>query len=508
MPMNAEQLVELSLEMAKRSSLTSQQQLYERLEAHADGQLQGETFFPKYHGESDDRYKERPKESLPIGAAILDVLTGSMIGEGVEVTIGEKGSPEDERYQELVRHNGLDREYPMLQAWDAGTFGWLAEKVLPWADPEERQLEFESVPPTNFETAMDTGGMGRSVKRIGGVIFLTVYDRDAGRILPRNTKVMGEKSKHVRREVISDEIWKVYLDLDLAQADPITGEAWAPSEDGTNPYGALPVTFLWNQHVSRELAGKSDLDPAYKLAEGLNRLWSDMIYNLQRYFPTLTFPGGGLANVLKMGIGLGLEHEEDAAAPSYIIPDLNIETFMAPMRSALNLCFSFGHTPASALGLGTLFGLSSQPESGYAKSFEFKRMGTHVAMKRANYESFLRRRWKTIAHVLNAPAPYGEAGTFDVDAPVSVTWRSEIIERSAEEQTEEIITLLKERLISHLEAIIRHRGLTDDEEGRKAAQNILDEIGQGAQDVLGKTPLDQILEQELGALPAGGEEGA
>ena len=501
MPISGSLLVDQSLAMAKRQAEDDRQAFYDRMQDHYDLDLVGEKYFPRYYMETQKRYKERPKEALPLGSSAVDVLAGAMMGDGVQVTIGESGSKEDEAYQEISEANDLGGEFALGLATQAGLFGWTAERVIP--GPE---IEFERVDPRHWRPIYNGSAMGRSKRRLGGIAFESVYDMDDGQILPRDTRVGAEGSKARRVEVISPTEWWVMLDGERAPVDP-RGEVdkngnrvrWMPRDDGVNPFGQIPVSILWNVPKPSAMEGRADLDPGYKLAEQINRVYSQMIYNLQMYFPTLVIPkdgGGKQGGGLGLGLGMTLEYDSDNQAPSWIVTPLDVEIFLAPFRNLLTLFFSSVHTPASAHGLGGVFGEAQAAESGRAKFYEFNRLERHVTRKRGSFERFVAERWRTLAAVLNAPKPYGHGMSLDPNAAVSVEWASPIVPVSEEEQLDTIVKEVEAGFRSQLEAILYLRGWPTDEEGRDMAQKVLDEIGASATATRPRSALDEALAGE------------
>lgn len=495
MPFTARQLVDQSLEQWTRAAADDQQKLYERLQDHYEVDMQGQVYFPRYYQESDERYQKRPKFALPLASATIDVLAGAMIGEGVQVTVGDSNSPENKAYQEIQQHNDLDGENALAIAQLAGIYGWGLERPIL---EEGGMLEFERVTPIYFRPFYNNGAIGRTVKRLNGVSFTTYYDRDSGVALPRNT-ALGSPSKALRVEVITPDEWMVFLDGELQPTDPNDQSVrWMPRDDGANPYRMIPASMLWNVTQPLRFEGRSDVVPGYKLAEQLSQTYSQMLYNLQMVFPTLTIPksgGGGQSGGLKLGIGLGLEYDLDGQPPAWISPNFDVSTFMEPLKAGLTLFFSMVHTPASAHGLGTIFN-EQTGESGKAKFYELGAMVKHVDRKRTNFKRFIENRWKVMCAFLNAPKPYGRGMSLDPMAPIEVEFASPVVPMSDQEITDDILSRLKGKLISHIEAILESRGWEDTDDNREKAQKVIDEIG-------ASTPapdnLDSILTRDLGA---------
>jgi len=501
MPDSGSQLVEQSLEMAKRAASDERQAFYDRMDDHYNLDLTGQIYFPQYYMETAARYEKRPKRALPLGSSAVDVLAGAMIGDGVQVTIGdaEKHKAENEAWQEIAAANDLGGEFAMGLATQAGLFGWTAERVIPGAE-----IEFERVDPRHWEPIYNGSAMGRSKRRLSGINFVSVYDADSGQILPRDTSI-GQGSKFKRVEVISPTEWWVFLDGKPAPVDPAgavdsDGDPirWMPTDDGANPYGVIPVSILWNVPKPSAFEGRSDLDPGYHLAEEINRVYSQMLYNLQMFFPTLTIPkdGQGAAG-LDAGVGMSLEYPVEGQAPSWIVTPLDVEVFLKPLRNLLTLFFSSVHTPASAHGLGSVFGEAKSAESGRAKFYEFNRLQQHVLRKRASYERFCAERWRNLAAVLRAPKPFGQAKKLAADAPVSVEWMSEIVPVSADETLDTMLKKMEKGLLSQVEGILADRGWPDDDAHRELAQNVINDIGAAATATRPRTALDEALAEEL-----------
>lgn len=464
-------LVQRSIREWRRRELDERQKFYDRLADHYYGDFEGKTYFPPFYLESEDRYKRRPKRSLQVSASAIDVLTGSMMGEGFDVTIDDERS--NAIYQEVVDANALGDQFGLLEATLASTFGFVAVRIAPTEIPvvNLETIEFEAVDPRYFRPVYNANSIGRSRKRTRGISFLTLYDPEDGRLVPFDAPEAGGNLLR-RLEIIDDDRWLVYLDDKLAPVDPVTGERWQPRDDGANPFGVVPVTLLWNVHQIGAFEGRSDIDPAYKIAEDINRHYSQLLYNVENYFPTLILPKGeqGGASPITKGIGLAIESDGDLFQPNYISPALDVDVLLEPLKMQLNVFFSTVHTPASSHGLGAVFGEAKAAESGKAKFYEFNRLERHVVQKRANFEAFVRQQYRTLAVFL---ASTGKK--LKPDANVEVTWRSPIVPISDEEARDLIVADLRDGLISHLEAIKRHRGI--DEE---AAQAVVDEIAEQA----------------------------
>lgn len=469
MPYSAEALVQRSVLDWKRREFDERMKFYERLANHYFSDLGGAEYFPRYFAESEDRYKKRPKKTLPISASAIDVLTGATIGEGFNVKIDDDTS--DKIYQELEDANNLGTQFALLQGTLASTFGFVAVRIAPTEYPVARldRIEFEAVDPRYFRPIYNANSINRSRKTVRGISFLTRYDPADGRIVAFDSPEAGGSIKN-RLEVIDAERWIVLLDGVETPVDPVTGERWQPSDDGKNPFGVVPVSLLWNVHQIGAFEGRSDIDPGYRVAEDINRSYSHVLYNLENYFPTLVLPKGdsGAASPISRGIGLGIESDGDLFQPGYITPSLDVSLLLEPLKMQLNVFFSTVHTPASSHGLGAVFGEAKSAESGKAKFYEFNRLERHCIQKRANFEAFVRDQYRTLAAFLER-ANTGKR--LKADAEVSVEWRSPIVPISEEEARDLIVNDLKDGLISHLEAIMRARNVDVE-----AAQKIVDEI--------------------------------
>lgn len=495
MPMTGRQLIEHSVESWQRAQDEALTERYLRLADHYDQDLQGLKYFPKYYRETEERYQKRPKKALPLCSGTVDVLAGAMVGDGVQVTIGDPDSRENKAYQDIQRHNDLDGANALALAQVAGVFGWCAERIILEAD---RRVEFERVNPLYFGTLYDHGAIGRTVKRPQGITFSTFYDADRGVALPRDTS-LNAPGKAMRTEVITPAEWWVLLDGEVTPVDPAdSSNRWMPRDDGANPYGVIPATLLWNIHHISQFEGRADIDPGFKMAEDINLVYSQMLYNLQMAFPTLTIPKSGAAGSASMALGLGLalEYPLDGPAPGWIAPPFDVDTFMGPLKAMLTLFFSMVHTPASAHGLGTIFGQQSY-ESGKAKFYEMGPLTKHVRRKRTNFRGFIEQRWRNLCAVLNAPAPYGHGLALDADVPVSVDFPTDMVPESEEEVLERIIKRLKANIISDVEAILADRSWEDTPENREKVQQVLDDIGQAATAKQPVRPLDAAIRKQL-----------
>jgi hypothetical protein len=483
--MSAEMIVQRSLEEWKRRETDARQKFYDRLADHYYSTFEGKTYFPKYYAESDKRYKERPKRSLQVSASAIDVLTGSMLGSGFDVKISDDSS--DDTYQEIAKNNNLGGQFGLLQATIASTFGFLAVRIAPTEFPVTKleAIEFEAVDPRYFRPVYNANSINRSKKKARGISFATLYDPSDGRIVPFDAPEAGGNFQN-RLEVIDEDRWLVYLDDELAPTDPVTGERWMPSDDGSNPFKVVPASYLWNIHQLGAFEGRSDIDPGYQTAEDINRSYSQVLNNIDNYFPTLILPKGenATASPISRGIGLGIESDGDLFQPNYIIPPLNVDALIDPLKLQLNVFFSSVHTPASSHGLGAVFGEAKSAESGKAKFYEFNRLERHVTQKRANFEAYKREEYKILSTFLENSAT---GKKLDPEATVEVIWESPIVPISTEEARDLIVGDLKDGLISHLEAIMRHRGID-----AEAAQAIIDEIAVQATRV--KPKADDALE--------------
>ena len=492
MPLTGQQLVEMSLEQWKRNSDDAQQEFYQRMADHAEGgdALAADKYFPQAFAESDARYAKRAKEALPIGASALEVLTSHMMGDGVQVTIGEDESPSNSIYTEIAEENDLDGEHAVWLASQAGTFGWTMDVIRPSETPISRpdQIEFEAVDPRGFRASYNTARIGGTKRTVGGVSFCTLYDYDEGSILPADTPIGATGSKAQRVEIITPDVWAVYLDGTMTPLDPVTGAMWQPADDGSNPFGVVVAVPLWNIPQVGAMEGKADLDPSYTVAEQINRNYSRLLDNIDHYFPTLTYQSDTESSLAK-GIGLALQYDTDSQAPGYITPMFDVNVLLEPYRMQLNLFFSLAHTPASSHGLGAVFGEAKAAESGRAKFYEFSRLERHIAKKRTSYERFIRTRWRTLADFINN----GTSMSVDRDASVQIEWASSIVPVSEEERVDTIIKEMEAGLLSRLDAVMRHRRIDDPEE----AQKIVDEIGVQAGRAAPRDRFEMAMEEEL-----------
>jgi hypothetical protein len=451
---------------------------YDRLSDHYTGDLDGSEYFPRFFAETDTRYKARPKKVLTLGASALEVLTGAMLGDGVQVTIGDDNS--DAAWQEIVEVNGIGDQFAQILAENAGLYGWAVCRVAPAEFPISRAADFEleAVDPRYFRAAYNRAAIGKAVRRVDGIAFHTLYNPQNGSILPLSETPSGGVKYRQRVEVMTDEVWQVFLDGEPTPRDPVTGELWAPDKDGKNPFGVVMAAPFWNVIQAGAFEGRSDLDPSYRVAEEINVCYSQLIYNIMHYFPTLVAPqdeqGGNSPEA--RGIGLMLRYVQDGTPPAYIAPPFDVGVLLSPLKLQLNLFFSFAHTPASAHGLGTVVGEASTAESGKAKSYEFERMTKHVKKKRANFERGIRRLYRTIAQGASNAGIQG----MDPAAPVAVEWESEIVPVSAEEKRDGILLEMEKGVRSVLEAVMALRGIEDTEDGREQAQVIVDEIAEQA----------------------------
>jgi len=493
----ASQLVQESLRLLKRQDEEARQGYLQRLADHYYGELEGDQYFPRFYAETEQRHKDRPRVVVPLCAAGVEVLTSAMVGDGVQTSVEDKGS--NDVWQELLDANDYQLGYSEMLATVAGIYGWSYNRLVPVQYPIRslEDIEFEAVDPRYFRTLHNGGSVNRSKRRPEGVVIYGVYDVVDGQ-LARGVRVPADKaSSKVRMEVISPTRWEVWLDEEPAPKDPVTGELWQPRLDGANPFGVIPGALLWSKLMPGAFGGRSDMDPAYKIAEEINRVFSQVILNLHHYFPILTLPrgaqGANTSNPLTMGIGWALEFDPNGTAPASIIGQLNIDVLMEPLRALLNLFFSLAHTPASTHGLGTLFGQGQgEAESGKAKHYEYAPLIAHVRRKRANYERHVQALYDSTSAVL-AQSPAAGKAKLKPGEKVTVEWASEIVPVSTQEVLEVMSKRLELKLESHLEAIMHDRGLADDAEGRKAAQAVIDQI---AAEVRAATPTS-ALEDEL-----------
>jgi hypothetical protein len=491
MPLTGQQLVEMSLEEWRRNESDAQQEFYQRLGDHATDTLEGPGYFPQAYAESDDRYEKRSKESLGVGASALEVLSSHMVGDGAHVTIGDQDSNEDKIYARIADANDLDGEHSVWLVSQAGTFGWCVDVIRPSEMPitQPEKIEFEAVDPRIFRAHYDTSRIGGSKRKIDGVSFGTLYDSDTATILPANTPLGTSGSKSQRVEIITSDIWAVYLDGEMAPVDPETGAMWQPMEDGSNPFGVCTAVPLWNVPQVGAMEGRADLDPAYKTAEQINRNYSRLLDNIAHYFATLVIPGDDDA-ALTQGLGLALLYPEDAPkGPDYIIPPFNVDTLLDPFKMQLNLFFSKAHTPASSHGLGSVFGDARAAESGKAKFYEFNRLERYIAKKRTSYERFKQLQWETLATFINEGT---SIGSVDPNAQVHVEWASPIVPVSEGETVDKILKELEGGLISHLKALMLRHGISTEE-----AQEMIEEIGVSAGQVKPRDRFEAELEESL-----------
>jgi hypothetical protein len=491
MPMSAEQLVLQSLLDVKYQNEDARQKFYQRLSDHYHADLDGDLYFPKREYETKERYASRPRRVFSLGLSAIDVLTGSMLGDGVTVSIDDPNS--NAAYQEIAERNHLHGAHALAIAEQASTYGWTINRIVSNVSPAVHldQIEFEVVEPRFFKVHYNSTAIGRSVKRINGVSFISIYDPSDGMMLPPDTKLKTGERAVYRVEVLTPATWMVYLDGIPTPRDPITDELWIPAEDGKNPFGLVPATCCWNVHQMGAFEGRSDIDPGYRVAEDINRAYSALIDNIDRYHPTLTVPGnpGEIGSSIIQGLGIALEYDRDGTPPDYIIPATVIDTLMAPLKLQLNLFFSSVHTPASSHGLGGIFGDARAAESGKAKFYEANRLQRHVIQKRTNFEMFLKDQYRNLAQGMTTAG----ISTLKPDAVISVGWESDIVPISAEELRDRIYAEMKEGVRSHLEAVMTIRGIPDTDDGRERAAEILEEIAISA----GKVAPVSRAEQEL-----------
>ena len=491
MPFTGDQLIQISLERARRQDDDARQDLYQRLSDHYHDTLASETYFPKGYAESQERYDKRPKESLGLCPSALEVLAGATVGDGVEVTIEHGGS--NSTYQEIATSNDLHGAHSLTLSTMAGAFGWCVDRIVPTEIPVSPDLvEFEAVNPGTFIPFYNEAALGRSKKVLRGVTFVTVYDMEAGAILPRDTRT-DQPNRDIRTEIITDEIWHVYLGTTLTPVDPMTGDRWMPTDDGDNPFGVVPVVPLWNVNQLGAFEGKSDIDPAYKRAEQVNRNYSQILYNIDHYFPTLVLPGeAGVDSPITRGIGRGIAADKDFAdGVHYITPTFDVNVLLDPLKVQLNLFFSQAHTPASSHGLGAVFGEAKAAESGRAKFYEFNRLAGYVKKKRKNFEKHVKDKYRALAQM--SASPMWRGAKLQEDAGVAVEWASPIVPVSDEEALETIIAEMQAGLLTHLEADMKRRGIENPDE----AQKIVDDIGKQKGRVQTVDRFDQELEDEL-----------
>lgn len=503
----ASQLVQQSLQLLRRQDEEARQAYLQRLADHYYGELEGDFYFPRYYAETVERHKDRPRVVLPLCAAGVEVLTSAMVGDGVQASVQDENS--NAVWQQLLKANDYQLGYSEMLATVAGTYGWSYNRLAPVQYPLRslEDVEFEAVDPRYFRTLHNGASVNRSKRRPEGVVLYGVYDTVDGQ-LARGVRARADQKTHrVRMEVISPTRWEVWLDEEPAPYDPVTGELWQPSKDGSNPFGVIPGALLWSKLMPGQFGGRSDMDPAYKIAEEINRLFSQVVLNLHHYFPVLTMPrgsqGANTTSPLTMGLGFALEYDPNGSAPSFIVSGLDIDVLMEPLRALLNLFFSLSHTPASTHGLGTLFGQGQgEAESGKAKHYEYAPLIAHVRRKRANYERHLQALYDSTAVVLERSPALGKA-KLKPGEQVTVQWASEIVPVSTEEVLATMERRIKIGLESLLEAILRDRGWPDDDEGRAKAQAILDQTAAEARAASPSASFQEQLRQQIEAGEAG-----
>jgi len=470
----AENLVDLSLRILESKEEEARMAFYQRLYDHYTGDLEG--YFEKFYAETDERFKQRPKKVLTMCQSALEVLTGSCVGEGVQINIGDEGS--QKVWDEIEAVNSIQDQYALTLAETVGLFGWAVNRALPALFPMTRagDMEFEAVDPRYFRLEHNRASVGRSVKRIDGVAFDTIYDPDQGRILPADTPLGTTSSRTKKRvEIITPDEWMIYLDGEPTPRNPGTGELWVPTEDGNNPFGIVMAVPVWNVWQAGAFEGRSDLDPSYKTAEDINLAYSQLIYNILHYFSTLTSPQGetGTQSPERRGIGLMLRYPKDGQPPTYITPGFDVAVLLEPLKLMLNLFFSFAHTPAAAHGLGTMTGSQKGAESGKAKHYEFHRMSQHVQKKRRNFTAGMKSTYRMVAQGLSNAGIQG----LKPDAEVTVEYRSEIVPVSMEEVRDGILLEMEKGVRSVLSAVMAIHGIEDEATAQKMVNEIALQAG-------------------------------
>jgi hypothetical protein len=409
-------------------------------------QSQGK-YFAKRKRETQERYEDRPKLSIPLCRLIIDVHAEAL-AKNVTVTIDDEKTAE--LWDEVAEHNELHSFWSKL-AQTSGTYGSLVcRPVLYDNGKPEKILEFDSFTPLEAQLIYENTSAGRSYKRFHGVAIHTGYSLANGDSMPLSmvTDKMrsGNEFKH-RVEYISAKRWEVYLDGALTSESPF-GDVWMPTKEGDpnfgeNPYGFIPAVLFNGLETEESFLGISDIHHSVYDVQNVNEIWSDTIYTHRMYVPVAVLETANTesATVFKSGVGSGLRVSpgEDFR---YANPAIDFRQVMEPMGIALEMALANAKTPAVSVGMGHIFGSAAKSVnlvSGVAKAMEWKPTVRHATEKRKPFARGIRQLVQNSLKIMAMPPPYGQGITgIKPDAKITVDFPGDIVPAAKSEELDKV----------------------------------------------------------------------
>jgi hypothetical protein len=234
-------------------------------------------YFVRRHFETEERFKDRPKISIPIAPLIVDTHAEALAG-GVTIKIDDEATAET--WEAIAEHNQMSAFLRDEVATISGLYGASGVKPLIFDDnTKEKKIEFENYGPDACKFVYEEHSSGRSVKRYQAVGIHTGYSYANTKVMPLHLDYELAKKFDFRnrREVITKDTWGVWLDDTNYPISPL-GEQWQPAEDGSNPYGEVMVSLFNALGSIEDFLGKSDLHNSIYDIQVINELFSDIYY--------------------------------------------------------------------------------------------------------------------------------------------------------------------------------------------------------------------------------------
>lgn len=427
----------------------------------------GKGYFTQRKMETDERFADRPKISIPLGRLIVDVHNEAL-------TSGVRFELEDEKTAEawegVDQHNNMSAYYMKLGA-TLGTYGYtLVRPVLYDDGTKDKTLEFDSSTPLESRLVYESTGAGRSVPRYEAVITHTGYNIENGDLMPWPVRPENAGEFKHRVELVTKDRWIVWLDNSITPESPF-GEIWMPDpEKGLNPLGRIPTALINGLETEESMLGISDLHTGVDDIQVVNEIWSDVVYMHRLYVPIGVFETDeSMPEILKKGIGT-IVKVPIGGSYGYANPGINFASVLEPMSVALELALANSKTPAMSVGLGHIFGSQARSvdtATGVAKAMEWKATVRHAKLKRGSFERGCHQLIRNTLHLMKAPRPYGQAKAVDPETKITTHWPDSIVPTSAAEELEMNARMVLAGMKSLYQAMIDQNGWDDDRAQRE-----------------------------------------
>jgi hypothetical protein len=453
----------------------------ERYADYRDGRssVVGDTskgYFKKRAMETDERFADRPKASVPLCRTIVDVHAEALAKNvSVDLESEVRGDKTAELWRAVDEHNDMGA-YWLKLAGTLGTFGHaIARPVLHNDGTPQKALEFDSFSPLQARLIFESNTAGRSVPHFQGVTLFCGYSLENGDTLPWPVReeLADQLDVKMRVEYISADRWFVWLDGKVTPESP-HGDVWMPDpEGGTNPYGFIPATLFNGLETEEQRLGISDIHQSVYDVQCVSEIWSDTLYMHRMYVPiAVTKSDAESLEFMASGIGKGIQIRPDEDF-SFAHPGLDFRNVLEPMSIAVELALANAKTPAMSVGLGHMFGSAARTvntPSGVAKAMEWKSTERHAMLKRGPFT----RGVKDLVHkslaIMGADPPYGQGLKVNPNAKITVDYPGNIVPTSQAEELERIRGELLAGVVSHYQAIVDYRGWDKDRAARELDQ--------------------------------------